>query len=85
MTLNTRVVLLSGSEATLSDQASRVQHVFVVRIWQETSQSVPLQWRGSVEHMPSRQKLYFASMRDLNDFIMLRMGPAGSLNLHESE
>ena len=63
----------------------RLEHLFVVRIWEETGRSKSNQWCGSVEHMPSRQKLYFTSIRDLNDFILLRMRLADSIHLHESE
>lgn len=48
----------------------RLQHLFVVRIWQEPSEAVPPgRWRGSVEHVPSGQRRYFASLGDLNQFM----------------
>jgi hypothetical protein len=51
----------------------RSQHLFIVRMWQEPGNRNPDQWRGSVEHVPSAQRLYFASLGDLNDFITLRL------------
>ena len=48
-------------------------HLFVVRIWPESSRSETHRWRGSVEHIPSRQRFYFSSLGDLNDFISLRL------------
>ena len=50
---------------------SRPQHLFIVRMWSEMPQPGP--WRGSVEHVPTGQKLYFTSLDDLNDFITLHL------------
>jgi hypothetical protein len=55
------------------DNDSRLQHLFIVRMWQEPSNHQGDQWRGSVEHVSSTQRLYFASLGDLNDFITLRL------------
>jgi hypothetical protein len=55
---------------TQSDE--RAQHLFVVRIWYESGETSLGSWRGSVEHVPSGQRLYFASFSDLNDFIVFR-------------
>ncbi len=57
----------------MPDINDRSQHLFIVRMWQEVGSHKPDQWRGSVEHVPSAQRLYFASMGDLNDFITLRL------------
>ncbi len=51
----------------------RPQHLFVVRVWQEQSRLLPDQWRGSVEHVASGQRLYFASLGDLTNFIAFRI------------
>ncbi len=46
------------------------RHVFVVRVWREASQANPGgQWRGSVEHVPTGQRIYFASLEALLEFI----------------
>jgi hypothetical protein len=64
-----------GKDQTTGDPAAQeqTQHLFIVRIWNESQQPVAGQWRGSVEHVPSRQQLYFAALSDLNDFITLRL------------
>ncbi len=62
-----------STEALLPDTNERSQHLFIVRMWQEPSSPKPPGWRGSVEHVPSAQRLYFASLGDLNDFITLRL------------
>jgi hypothetical protein len=49
------------------------QHLFIVRMWAESSQTVTTQWRGSVEHVPSGERLYFVSLRDLTDFVTWRL------------
>jgi hypothetical protein len=67
----------------------QIQHTFIVRIWAETAMgAAPLQWRGMVEHIASRQRLYFTSMNDLNDFINSRLGhtldePGETPQVHE--
>jgi len=48
------------------------QQLFVVRLWSETTQKPQSPLRGSVEHIPSGQKLYFTSLNDLSDFIALK-------------
>jgi len=51
----------------------RPQHLFIVRMWHEPSRGHGGQWRGSVDHVPSGQRLYFAAIGDLSDFITLRL------------
>jgi hypothetical protein len=48
------------------------QFLFIVRIWTESGQAQDA-WRGSVESIPSGQRLYFTSLNDLNDFIKFSM------------
>lgn len=57
----------------MSESGERSQHLFLVRIWQEPSSSASVGWRGLVEHVPSQQRMYFKSLRDLDDFILLRV------------
>ncbi len=57
----------------MSINPERPEHLFIVRVWQERAQVRPGTWRGSVEHIPSGQRLYFVSLIDLNDFIRLRL------------
>ncbi len=53
---------------------TRLQHLFIVRLWSEAVPPQPAQWRGSVTHIPSGQQFYFTALADLNDFIYLRSG-----------
>lgn len=55
-------------------QQAHQQHVFVVRIWQETLSAQRPAWRGMVEHVPDGQRIYFTSLNDLSDFIALQLG-----------
>lgn len=54
-------------------QQDRQQHLFVVRIWQESKLEQSPVWRGMVEHVHFGQKMYFTSLNDLSDFIALRL------------
>jgi hypothetical protein len=61
----------------MADPMERLQHLFIVRIWQEPSVSAPPgQWRGSVEHIPSGDRVYFASLEELNNSILGQMNRA---------
>jgi hypothetical protein len=51
----------------------RREHRFVVRLWFEGSNDHG-QWRGRVEHVDTGQRLYFASLGDLTEFIQHRLG-----------
>lgn len=61
----------------MAERMERLQHMFIVRIWQEPSAAAPPgQWRGSVEHIPSGQRFYFASIDELNHGILAQMNRA---------
>ncbi len=48
----------------------RLEHLFIVRAWQEPSQSAPPgAWRFSITHVASGQHRYFANLSDLNRFM----------------
>lgn len=53
--------------------AKQEEHLFIVRVWQESAQIAAPHWRGSIEHVPSAQRVYFESLQDLTDFIALRL------------
>lgn len=53
--------------------SARLEHLFIVRLWQESGREESGAWRGLVEHVQSGQRLYFTTLADLNDFIALRM------------
>ena len=59
-------------------------HLFIVRIWEEFEQAEKHRWRGSAEHVPSRQRFYFSALADLNDFISLRLNlPAATAGAND--
>ncbi|NOZ06226.1 MAG: hypothetical protein GXP41_07740 [Chloroflexi bacterium] len=59
----------------MDETTLRQGHLFIVRIWEEADRkNATSGWRGSVQHVPSGQQLYFASLRDMNDFITLKTG-----------
>lgn len=58
--------------STMDKKPVPSQHLFVIRLWSETDQMPQAPLRGSVEHIPSGQKLYFTSLNDLSDFITLK-------------
>jgi len=60
-------------ESTSPAALSPLSHLFIVRIWSESEQAEQHRWRGSAEHVPSRQRFYFSTLTDLNDFISLRL------------
>lgn len=53
--------------------ATRLEHLFIVRLWSETSAAEHKRWRGSVEHIPGKQFFYFTSLHGLTDFISLHL------------
>jgi len=48
-------------------EASR--QMFILRFWHEPSQKRPGAWRGSVDHVESGKRFYFARLDDLQAFI----------------
>jgi len=57
-----------------------MRQVFIVRFWHEASRERPGTWRGSVDHLDSGRRLYFAQLEELESFIRktLEKGGAGS-------
>jgi hypothetical protein len=54
----------------IAQQPPRTQHLFVVRLWQETDAvTASVQWRGSVKHVLTEQNYYFTHLPDLLTFI----------------
>jgi hypothetical protein len=59
-------------------EPERRQHLFIVRVWCEPGRTpAECQWRGSVEHVPSGDRRYFAARGDLARFLLARLGEAG--------
>ncbi len=54
----------------------RTEHLFIVRIWQEpgtVETGAEEDWRGSVQHVRSGQRIHFRRLADLDDFIRGRL------------
>ena len=50
--------------------AATVRHSFIVRVWHEDSaEPAGGQWRGSIEHVPSGERLHFVSLEAVTNFI----------------
>jgi hypothetical protein len=46
------------------------RHSFIVRVWREASAEIDSsQWRGSIEHVPSGQRIHFVSLDALSEFV----------------
>jgi hypothetical protein len=54
----------------MAEPPTRDEHLFVVRVWRESGSAGPGAWRGSVEHVDSGMRKYFADLDDLRAFIM---------------
>jgi hypothetical protein len=49
----------------------RREHAFLVRTWSESgSAGAREEWRGSVEHLPTKQRRYFRELSELTAFIL---------------
>jgi hypothetical protein len=60
----------------MMERPDRPQHLFVVRLWQEPSQTAPPgQWRGSAKHVASGEYVYFVALADLTGFIAQQIEP----------
>ena len=54
----------------MSHEPARRGGSFVVRIWWEAGDAAEAgQWRGWIQHARSGHQIYFASLRDLVEFI----------------
>jgi hypothetical protein len=52
-------------------ESGRTEHAFLVRVWREAGDaSVSADWRGSVEHLSTKQRRYFRDFADLCAFIV---------------
>lgn len=57
----------------MTQPTPRSEHLFIVRMWREDARGGQGQWRGSVDHVASGHKHYFANTSDLVEFITLRL------------
>jgi hypothetical protein len=51
----------------------RLERVFVVRVWREAGMVGRADVRGSVHELETGQKFFFSGLRDLHDFLTLRL------------
>lgn len=60
-------------------EAPASRQMFIVRLWEEPSRERPGAWRGSVDHVGSGQRVYFARLDELQVFIrrQLERGEGG--------
>lgn len=59
----------------MSGEELRNQWVYIVRVWLERTGTGPPAVRGSVRDVAGGPSVFFASARDLADFIALRGAP----------
>jgi hypothetical protein len=50
-------------------QLSRCTEIFIVRVWAEYLEQVPPIWQGEIEHVSSKQAVYFGNINEMIDFI----------------
>ena len=50
----------------------RIEELFLVRFWREQGAA----WRGYVEHVATKRRVYFSELSDLNEFLRLRLADA---------
>ena len=65
--------LEKSMHASPVDQPQRQEHLFVLRVWYETGEAGPGQWRGYVTHAQSGTRLPVTCLEDMLDFVLLRM------------
>jgi hypothetical protein len=52
-------------------ESDRTEHAFLVRTWREAGgTNASAEWRGSVEHLSTKQRRYFRDFADLCAFIL---------------
>jgi hypothetical protein len=54
-------------------ESGRTEHAFLVRTWREaggSSAHASAEWRGSVEHLATKERRYFRDFADLCAFIL---------------
>jgi len=52
---------------------ARSEHCFIVRLWRECGADQG-DWRGSIDHIGTRERQYFAALNVLQAFIADRLG-----------
>ena len=54
-------------------------HVFIVRVWREPREieGAISEWRGVVEHVPSKQRRYVKDLDEITTFMVSYLGQVG--------
>lgn len=52
------------------DRPGRTEHLFIVRLWSESADRNLDEWRGCVEHVASKRRLFFTNIADLPTFVV---------------
>jgi hypothetical protein len=55
-------------------EQSRTEQLFLVRFWREPDAA----WRGYVEQVTTKQRIYFSELSDLNEFMRVRLAEGRS-------
>lgn len=50
-----------------------IPNIFIIRIWRERRDG-DLEWRGTVEHVPTHDRIYFQDTQKMIDFIIEKSG-----------
>jgi hypothetical protein len=56
----------------------RYERVFVVRVWEEAGALARDGPRGSIHELESGRRFFFSSLRDLHDFLSVRLADSRS-------
>jgi hypothetical protein len=60
----------------MGSNSQRVEHLFIVRMWYERGARGASPWRGSVEHVATKERIYFTNMIALTDFLDVNVSGA---------
>ncbi|HZV76272.1 MAG TPA: hypothetical protein VFF63_00780 [Candidatus Babeliales bacterium] len=64
---------MAGSPPEDTRQGRRYERVFVVRVWEEAGASTRDGPRGSIHELASGRRFFFSGLRDLHDFLSVRL------------
>ena len=64
---------MAGSPPEDTRLGRRYERVFVVRVWEEAGASPRDGPRGSVHEIESGRRFFFSGLRDLHDFLSVRL------------
>jgi hypothetical protein len=68
-------VPLTPCNASLMEERRTEEHIFIVRVRSEPGAAAP-QWRATIEDVGTGRRVSSTDLRDVHDFIRLRIGSA---------